>query len=48
MDLVSILMDLGGVVLGVVAGVGTIFLLSVSENFYAWVRKKLNPKAIKK
>ena len=40
MDTETLLWNIGGVVLGVVAAFGTIYLLKVSEQFFAWVKKK--------
>ena len=40
MDTETLLWNIGGVVLGVAAAFGTIYLLKVSEEFFVWVKKK--------
>ena len=47
MDFTSILWSIAGVVLGVIAAFGTLFLIKAGENLYAWAKKKVNPKATK-
>ncbi len=47
MDTETLLWNIGGVVLGVAAAFVTIYLLKVSDEFFAWVKKKTgsrNPK----
>jgi hypothetical protein len=44
MDTETLLWNIGGVVLGVAAAFGTIYLLKVSEEFFVWVKKKSDSK----
>ncbi len=48
MNLASFLWGIAAIVLGAIAGAGTLFFFKVGENFYSWAQKKLNPKAPKK
>ncbi len=48
MDIDSLLWNIAGVVLGVAAAFGTLYLMKVSEEFFVWVRKKMGPKTPRK
>lgn len=48
MNLDSFLWNIGAIVLGVIAAFGTLYLMKVSDDIYAWAKKKLSPKATKK
>ena len=48
MDTETLLWNIGGVVLGVAAAFGTLYLMKVSDNFFVWVKKKRSSKASRK
>ncbi len=48
MNLTDFLWNIGGVVLGIIAAFGTLYLMKVSDDLIVWVKKKMNSKAIKK
>ncbi len=48
MDTETLLWNIGGIVLGVAAAFGTLYLMKVSENFFVWAKKKRGSKTTRK
>lgn len=48
MNLDSFLWNIGAIILGVIAAFGTLYLMKVSDDIYAWAKKKVTSKTTKK